>query len=171
MSGDREAAAKAAAKAALEAAKAEKRRDARRLPLELGGGRYTKWRNRVVDTERHVLKELGFGFYQMMEHPHKFLLYYIKYLASKGLHLSGVEESSSSSSSSPSASSASSERRETALAQHAWAYLNDSSRLDLCVRFDTRHVACAAILMASRRPEVRLPLPAPRQKSFHPVAT
>ena len=60
MSGDREAAAKAAAKAALEAAKAEKRRDARRLPLELGGGRYTKWRNRVVDTERHVLKELGF---------------------------------------------------------------------------------------------------------------
>mgnify|MGYP003315664144 CR=1 FL=1 len=93
---------------ALEAAKAEKRRDARRLPLELGGGRYTKWRNRVVDTERHVLKELGFGFYQMMEHPHKFLLYYIKYLASKGLHLSGVEESSSSSSSSPSASSASS---------------------------------------------------------------
>ena len=52
--------------------------------------------------------------------------------------------------------------KETALAQHAWAYLNDASRLDLCVRFATQHIACAAILMASRRPEVRIALPSPQ---------
>ena len=76
-----------------------------------------------------------------MEHPHKFLLYYIEYLSQNGMVADGP--------------------RRALLAQHAWAYLNDSSRLDLCVRFATSHVACAAILMASRRPEVAISLPAP----------
>jgi hypothetical protein len=30
--------------------------------------------------ERFLLKELGFSFYNPIEHPHKYLLYYIKVL-------------------------------------------------------------------------------------------
>ena len=48
------------------------------------------------------------------------------------------------------------------LAQHAWAYLNDQCRLDLCLRFDTRHIACAATLVASRHPDVNVTLPSPQ---------
>ena len=36
------------------------------------------------------------------------------------------------------------------LARNAWAYLNDSLRLDLCVRFRAESIACAAIYLASR---------------------
>jgi hypothetical protein len=47
-------------------------------PLELGGQRYTAWKNELITMERYLLKELGFSFYQNIEHPHKYLLYYIK---------------------------------------------------------------------------------------------
>lgn len=36
------------------------------------------------------------------------------------------------------------------MAQKAWNYLNDSLRLDCCVRFKAELVACAAIYMAAR---------------------
>lgn len=32
----------------------------------------------MFDVERLILKELGFSFYNIMDHPHKFILYYIK---------------------------------------------------------------------------------------------
>jgi len=76
-----------------------------------------------------------------MEHPHKFLLYYIEYLKKSGMQ---VQDSATKN-----------------LAQHAWAYLNDSMRLDLCVRHDTNNVACAAILIASRHEDVKIALPSP----------
>ena len=47
-------------------------------PLELGGIRYNNWKNEVITIERYLLKELGFSFYSSIEHPHKYLLYYIK---------------------------------------------------------------------------------------------
>lgn len=47
-------------------------------PLELGGMRYSDWKNEVIMIERFILKELGFSFYHNIEHPHKYLLYYIK---------------------------------------------------------------------------------------------
>lgn len=60
-------------------------KDARKAPLELGGERYTQWKKKLIGCERWVLKELGFGFYQVMEHPHKFLLYFIKFLSQHGM--------------------------------------------------------------------------------------
>lgn len=88
----------------------------------------------------YSIPELGFGFYQINEHPHKFLLYFIKYLSEHGMSLG----------------------KENQLAQHAWAYLNDSMRLDLCLRHPANHLACAAILMASRHPGVSIVLPSPQ---------
>ena len=38
-------------------------KDSRRAPMELGGYRYDEWKRKLVEMERHVLKELGFGFY------------------------------------------------------------------------------------------------------------
>jgi hypothetical protein len=116
-------------------------KDSRKATLELGGGRYSQWKKKLVETERHILKELGFGFYQVMQHPHKFLLYYIKYLSQQGM--------------------VADEGKLRQLAQHAWAYLNDSMRLDMCVRFESRHVACASIMIASRQPDVAVVLPSP----------
>ena len=121
--------------------KRKAKRDSRRSPLELGGGRYSQWKKKLVESERHILKELGFGFYHAMEHPHKFLLYYIKYLSQQGM--------------------AGDEATLRSLAQHAWAYLNDACRLDLCLRHDTKDIACAAILIASRHPDVGVALPTP----------
>lgn len=77
--------------------------------------------------EKYILKELGFGFYNIMDHPHKFILYYIKTLGG-----------------------------DSALAQKAWNYLNDSLRLDCCVRYRAELIACAAIFMAARDLQVRL---------------
>jgi hypothetical protein len=114
-------------------------RDARKAPLELGGPRYTQWKKKLIETERHLLKELGFGFYQVAEHPHKLLLYFIKYLVSHGMPDVSVRQ----------------------LAQHAWSVLNDSMRLDLCVKHETRDIACAAMWIASRHPEVGVTLPSP----------
>lgn len=96
--------------------------------LDLGGPVYTAWKNEVVNMERCVLKELGFSLYRIMDHPHKYILYYIKIL-------DGSE----------------------ALAQAAWNYLNDSMRLDLCLRHPARTLACAAIYLAARR--IGFPLP------------
>lgn len=62
----------------------QRAKDARKATFALGGDRYSRWKQAMVSMERHLLKELGFGFYQVMEHPHKFLLYYIQYLRKHG---------------------------------------------------------------------------------------
>lgn len=82
--------------------------------------------------------------YQVMQHPHKFILYYIEYLKESGMSPEHADKD-----------------KMKALAQHAWAFLNDSMRIDLCLRHDTKQIACAAILIASRHDEVQIPLPAP----------
>lgn len=82
---------------------------------------YNVMKGVLFDVERVILKELGFSFYNIMDHPHKFILYYIKILDDKG-----------------------------ELAQRAWNYINDSLRLDCCVRYRAELVACAAIYMAAR---------------------
>lgn len=75
--------------------------------------------------EMLLLTELGFSLYAIMDHPHKFILYYVHVLVD-------VPENA--------------ER----LAQRAWGYLNDSLRLDCCVRYPASAIACAAIFLAAR---------------------
>jgi hypothetical protein len=97
-------------------------------PMELGGQQYTMWKNELLMVERYILKELGFSLYNIMDHPHKYILYFIKVL-------NGSE----------------------VLANTAWGYLNDSMRLDLSLRFEAQTIACAAIHLAARKNEVVLP--------------
>lgn len=87
-------------------------------------------RDEMLRVELHVLKELGFGFYNIMDHPHKFILYYLKVLE---LDIEGD------------------------VSQRAWNYVNDSLRTDLSLRFRSEVIACAAIYMASRSLEIKLP--------------
>ncbi|KAJ1453273.1 cyclin-like protein [Pelagophyceae sp. CCMP2097] len=94
--------------------------------LELGGARYNAWKAELVKMERHVLKELGFSFY-IIDHAHKFILFYIKFLDG-----------------------------DRALAQKAWSYLNDSMRLDVCLRHRAEVIACAAIFMGARALGIKL---------------
>ena len=101
--------------------------------LVLGGALYAGWKAELIRTERIMLKELGFSMYNIMEHPHKFLLYYVRAL--------GLGEG--------------------ALAHMAWALLNDSLRLDLCVRYHAQSIACAAIYAAARIECIPLPKAVP----------
>lgn len=39
---------------------------------------HSRWREILMETERVMLKELGFSLYDIMEHPHRFILYYVK---------------------------------------------------------------------------------------------
>lgn len=84
----------------------------------------------MLRVELHVLKELGFGFYNIMDHPHKFILYYLRVLE---LDIEGD------------------------VSQRAWNYVNDSLRTDLSLRFRSEVIACAAIYMASRSLKIKLP--------------
>ncbi|KAF1320407.1 Cyclin-l1, partial [Globisporangium splendens] len=96
--------------------------------LDLESGTYCLWRDWLIVVERQILIDLGFSVYNVMEHPHKYILYYIKIIG-------GSQE----------------------LAQKAWGFINDSLRIDLCVRYKAEVIACAAIFLASRFLQVHLP--------------
>ena len=90
--------------------------------LEIGSEQYINWKDELVTAEQYVLKELGYCLYSAMDHPHKYLFYYMKILG-------GTDE----------------------LAQVSWNYLNDSMRTDLCVRYPAPAIAASAIYIAARK--------------------
>lgn len=63
-----------------------------------------------------------------MDHPHKYILYFVKLL-------NGSNE----------------------LAQISWNYLNDSLRLDLNLRYNAQVIASAAIFLAIRKLKLPIP--------------
>jgi hypothetical protein len=106
----------------------------RRMGLRLSllsptSARFAQWSDWLIMVERQLLVEVGFSIDAMTEHPHKFLLYYVKMLDCTN-----------------------------ALAQKAWNYVNDSFRVDLCMRFDAHVIASAAICLAARVLQFPLPL-------------
>ncbi|KAE9140854.1 hypothetical protein PF010_g22 [Phytophthora fragariae] len=96
--------------------------------VDVDGATFAQWRMWLIMVERQVLIDLGFSVYNVAQHPHKFVLYYVKVL-------DGSPQ----------------------LAQQAWGYINDSLRADLCVRYSAQVIACAAIFLASRFQHVALP--------------
>ena len=111
-------------------------------PIVLGGNLYAVWKGALIRTERVILKELGFSVYNLTQHPHKFILNYVRTLVAPG-------------------------QDAAALAQTAWAYLNDSLRLDLCVRYSAESIACASIYLAARSTGFALPKSVPWHAVFN----
>lgn len=72
--------------------------------------------------ERYILKELGFNFYRIIESPHKHLLDLMNLV-------NGTDS----------------------LAQLTWNYMNDSCRLDFCIRFRPIIIASACVTLAIQK--------------------
>ncbi|XP_024385274.1 cyclin-L1-1 isoform X3 [Physcomitrium patens] len=94
--------------------------------LELSSQKYEEMKTDLIRTERHLLKEMGFICH--VEHPHKFIISYLKVLAAP-----------------------------SELMQVAWNLANDSLRSTLCVRFKSEVVACGVVYAAARKFKVPLP--------------
>ncbi|CAE8735361.1 unnamed protein product, partial [Polarella glacialis] len=87
----------------------------------------------IMAVERHMLQELGFAVSALLEHPHKYVLQFVKSL-----------------------------KRSTdfvlcELAQTSWNYLNDSMRTSLCCEYQPHQIATAAIFLAARKLGLKLP--------------
>lgn len=100
----------------------QRRKKLKLTALELGGARYNSWKSELFLIEARLLKELGFSLYAIMDHPHKYILYFVKLV-------NGTQQ----------------------LSQEAWNYLNDCLRLDVSLRYEAREVACAATLLAAKK--------------------
>ena len=99
-------------------------------PIDIHSQRYGEMRQRLVRSEREILKELGFILYS--DHPHKYILNYVRLLTTD------------------TATGA-------ALAQYAWNFLNDSQRTDVCIHFRPEVICCSALEVAARVHRVKLP--------------
>ena len=105
--------------------------------LVRGGPQYSKLKQQLLSIERYLLKELGFSL--NMDHPHRYILHYIQFLEMN---------------------------EDTEFAQCAWNYINDSMRLDLCVRHRSEAVACAGIYLAAKKLGRSLPQSPPWHTVF-----
>jgi cyclin L len=135
--------------------------------LALGGNLYATWKLALIRTERLLLKDLGFAVYSVSgAHPHKFVLFFVRALLSPSGGGGGggggrrrpreEEEEEEEEEGGDDAGEGGKDEGE-ALAGRAWGYLNDSLRLDLCVRYPPEAIACAALYLAAR--DTGFPLP------------
>ena len=94
--------------------------------LEYFSKRYEDIKADLVRVERHMLREFGFCIHA--EHPHKFVLNYLRMMG-----------------------------QDSAMMNAAWKIANDSLRTTLCIRFKAYKVAVACIYLAARKLRVVLP--------------
>jgi len=100
---------------------------------------YINLKKQVITAERRVLKELGFCVH--VKHPHKIIVMYLQWLASKGL---GAQDE---------------------IRQMSWNFMNDSLRTDVFVRYRPEIIATACIYLSARK----LKIPMPRSPSWFEV--
>ena len=124
--------------ASFAAMQRRKGRGAGAAPL-LGGRLYLHWKGALIRAERDILRALGFQVYAGVsgQHAHKFLLYFVRVLGGGA-----------------------------PLAQAAWSALNDSLRLDLCLRYPPEVIAAGAIALGAARVGCALPSGVPWHEVF-----
>lgn len=132
------------------------------LPMSKMGPAWEDWYKVVLEMENNILREVGFTLYWIPDsHPHKFLWEFLRLLFGlkraeigpnatvtilEGEAKEGGEETTAEG------------QHHHKLAQRAWNYCNDSCRLDLCVRFDSEVITCAAIHLAAADFNITLPM-------------
>jgi hypothetical protein len=122
--------------------------------MELGGMQYSQWKAELIMMERFILKELGFSLYGCTDAPHKYILYFVKLLCpTQKEEQKEVTQTQTKAQGQMQTQTAGAEE----LANCAWAYLNDSMRLHLCLTVDAGTIACAALFLAARQLGVPLP--------------
>jgi len=106
------------------------------VPLDIMSQAYYDLKQQLINTERYILKDLGFILH--VEHPHKFVCNFVHQLVPRssdgGVSVSGKR-----------------------LATLAWNYVNDSLHTDLCVQYQSECIAVAALYLAARQLMLRLP--------------
>ena len=105
-------------------------------PLNPLGETYEALKRDLIRTERHALRE--FGFCVQVEHPHKFVLNYLRMFEHGD---------------------------DARLVRRAWAYANDSMRTNLCVRFRADEIAAACVHLAVRTSPEPLVPPLPEKNA------
>lgn len=110
--------------------------------LSLDSQEYAEAKMEVASVERHLLRELGFAVAGLLEHPHKYVLQFVK-----SLRLS-------------------SDWLLSELAQLAWSFLNDSLRTPLSCAHEPHQIATAGIHLAARRMGLKLPQEPPWWQVF-----
>jgi len=97
-------------------------------PLDWRTEQYIILKDYLIKTERHILKDMGFTVY--VEHPHKYLVEYLKVL----------DLASNNN-----------------LCQRAWNYANDSQRTTLSVQFSPQIIATGCLYYAARVEKIAFP--------------
>ena len=93
-------------------------------PMSPMGPVYQEWTQTILETEHQILRALGFTLYWIPDrHAHKYLPYFLRVLQYSNIGQTNKDT----------------------VAQRAWNYCNDSYRLDVCTRYPSHVVACAAI--------------------------
>merc|ERR1711991_211240 len=98
-------------------------------PLDIFQPEYAELKDTMYAGERELLKTLGFHVF--VEHPHRYILAFLKILGS---------------------------HEDNALVQKCWSFLNDSMRTTLSCEYAPNIIASAAIYLAART--LQKPLPA-----------
>lgn len=110
--------------------------------LEVTSREFQELKREVICMERLILRELGFAVGLLLEHPHKYVIQFVKSVVRSPDWL--VAE----------------------LAQSAWSYLNDSTRTVLSCEYQPHQIATAAIYLAARARKVKLPSSPPWWELF-----
>ncbi|KAJ1432928.1 cyclin-like protein [Ochromonadaceae sp. CCMP2298] len=125
-------------------------------PMELGGQQYSQWKAELIMVERFILKELGFSLYGCTDAPHKYILYFVRLLCPTQKEAVG-ETGQGKGETQDQGQGQGQEAGAEELANCAWAFLNDSMRLHLCLTVDAGTIACAALFLAARQLGVPMP--------------
>lgn len=111
-----------------------------RRPLDFYGAQGYDWKVSLIETERHILKELGFRL--SVELPQKFVLIFVNTLRDK--------------SDAPNWTQGGLHPYQKVL-QTAWNYANDVLYSKLCVLEQPHAIACACISLGASQCELELP--------------